>query len=36
VHDDGYFDEQVAARYDQSSADMFDAGVVDPAVYFLR
>jgi SAM-dependent methyltransferase len=36
VHDDGYFDEHVAARYDQSSADMFDARVVDPAVDFLR
>ena len=36
MHDDGYFDEHVAARYDQSSADMFDARVVDPAVDFLR
>src|ERR1700682_922816 len=36
VHDDGYFDEHVAARYDQSSADMFDVRVVDPAVEFLR
>ena len=36
MHDDGYFDEHVAARYDQSSADMFDAGVVDPAVDLLR
>ncbi|MDQ6673057.1 MAG: class I SAM-dependent methyltransferase [Chloroflexota bacterium] len=36
MHDDGYFDEHVAARYDQSSADMFDVRVVDPAVEFLR
>jgi SAM-dependent methyltransferase len=35
VHDDGYFDERVAARYDESSAEMFDADVVDPAVDFL-
>jgi SAM-dependent methyltransferase len=33
VHrDDGYFDERVAARYDESSAEMFDPAVVDPAV----
>ena len=32
---DGYFDERVAARYDESSADMFDAAVVDPVVDFL-
>lgn len=35
MHDDGYFDERVAARYDESSAEMFDAGVVDPCVDFL-
>jgi SAM-dependent methyltransferase len=35
VHDDGYFDERVAARYDDSSADMFDPAVVDPVVDFL-
>jgi SAM-dependent methyltransferase len=36
VHrDDGYFDERVAARYDESSAEMFDPAVVDPAVDFL-
>jgi len=29
---DGYFDEQVAARYDESVPEMFDPGVVDPAV----
>ncbi len=33
--DDGYFDEAVAARYDESSADMFDPAVVDPAVDLL-
>jgi hypothetical protein len=32
VHDDGYFDERVAARYDESSAEMFDPAVVDPVV----
>src|SRR5215204_3057106 len=35
VHDDGHFDEPVAARYDESSTDMFDAAVVDPVVDFL-
>jgi SAM-dependent methyltransferase len=35
VSDDGFFDEQVAARYDESDADMFDPAVVDPAVDFL-
>jgi SAM-dependent methyltransferase len=33
--DDGYFDERVAARYDESSAEMFEPAVVDPAVDFL-
>ncbi len=33
--DDGYFGEPIAARYDQSAADMFDPAVVDPAVEFL-
>ena len=33
--DDGYFDERVAARYDESAADMFDPAVVDPAVELL-
>jgi len=33
--DDGYFDEAVAARYDESSAEMFDPAVVDPAVDLL-
>jgi SAM-dependent methyltransferase len=35
VHDDGHFDERVAARYDESSAEMFDPAVVDPVVDFL-
>jgi len=35
VHDDGYFDERIAARYDESSADMFDPEVVEPAVGLL-
>src|SRR5215470_14811938 len=33
--DDGYFGEPVAARYDESAADMFDPAIVDPAVDFL-
>src|SRR5918992_4978994 len=33
--EDGYFDEGVAARYDESSADMFDPAVVEPVVDFL-
>jgi SAM-dependent methyltransferase len=35
VHDDGYFDERVAARYDASAEVMFDAGAVDPVVDVL-
>ena len=35
MHDDGYFDERVASRYDESSAEMFDPGVIDPAVDLL-
>jgi SAM-dependent methyltransferase len=30
-----YFDERIAAGYDDASADMFDPAVVDPAVSFL-
>jgi SAM-dependent methyltransferase len=30
-----YFGQRVAERYDESSADMFDPAVVDPAVDFL-
>jgi SAM-dependent methyltransferase len=33
--DDGYFDERVAAGYDESAADMFDPAVVNPVVDFL-
>jgi SAM-dependent methyltransferase len=32
---DGYFDERVAERYDESAADMFDPAVVEPVVDFL-
>ena len=35
MHDDGFFDERVAARYDESSAEAFDAAEVDPAVDLL-
>jgi hypothetical protein len=33
--DDGYFDERIAARYDESCAEMFDAAAVDPVVDLL-
>src|SRR5918992_1057821 len=33
--EDGYFDERVAARYDETSADMFDPAVVEPVADFL-
>ena len=35
MRDDGYFDERVAARYDESAAGMFDAEAVDPVVDLL-
>lgn len=35
VHDDGYFEERVAARYDDDSAEMFDPEVLEPAIDFL-
>jgi SAM-dependent methyltransferase len=35
VRDDGYFDQRVAATYDESSAEMFDPAVVEPTVDFL-
>ena len=35
MHDDGYFDEPVAERYDESSDEMFDSAAVDPVVDFL-
>jgi SAM-dependent methyltransferase len=34
-HEDGYFGERAAARYDESSADMFQPGVVDAVVDVL-
>ena len=34
-HDDGYFGEDVAARYDQTEGEMFAAGVVSATVDFL-
>jgi SAM-dependent methyltransferase len=33
--DDGYFGEEVAATYDEATADMFDESVVGPAVGLL-
>lgn len=33
--DDGYFDASVAARYDETSAEMFDPAIVEPTVDFL-
>jgi SAM-dependent methyltransferase len=33
--DDGYFDERVAARYDESEEEMFDSAVIQPTVDFL-
>jgi SAM-dependent methyltransferase len=35
MHEGGYFDESVAATYDEDTADMFDPVVLDPAVDFL-
>jgi SAM-dependent methyltransferase len=32
---DGYFDERIAATYDESSAEMFEPAAVDPIVDFL-
>jgi SAM-dependent methyltransferase len=34
-YEDGYFDERVAATYDESSAEVFDPAVVEPTVDFL-
>jgi SAM-dependent methyltransferase len=33
--ENGYFDERVAERYDESSAEMFDPSVVEPVIDFL-
>jgi SAM-dependent methyltransferase len=35
VSDDGYFDEPVARRYDESSAEVFAPEIVEPTVAFL-
>jgi SAM-dependent methyltransferase len=35
VDEDGYFGERAAARYDESTAEMSGAGVVEPAVDLL-
>ena len=35
MDEDGYFDARVAARYDESSAAMFDPAVIGPVVDFL-
>jgi SAM-dependent methyltransferase len=35
VDEDGFFGERIAARYDESSAEMFDPAVVTPVVDFL-
>jgi SAM-dependent methyltransferase len=36
VHDDGYFDERVAARYDDDdAATLFDPAVLEPIIDFL-
>lgn len=35
MNKDGYFNEPVAARYDEISAEMFDHGVVNPVVEFV-
>src|SRR4051794_13523984 len=35
VHDDGYFDERVAARYDASSAEAFEPSVLEPMTDLL-
>ncbi len=32
---DGYFDERIAAKYDESSAEMFDPASIDPVVDLL-
>jgi SAM-dependent methyltransferase len=35
VHDDGYFDEQIAAKYDESDDEEFDPEIIDQTVDFL-
>jgi SAM-dependent methyltransferase len=35
MHDDGYFDDHVAATYDASEGEMFDADAIEPVVDLL-
>ena len=35
MHDDGYFDERVAARYDADASALFDPVVLEPTIDFL-
>jgi len=35
MHDDGYFDERVAAGYDDDVTDLFDPAVLEPVIEFL-
>ena len=35
MHDDGYFDERVAAKYDDDVSDLFDPEVLEPVIDFL-
>ncbi len=35
MHDDGYFDERVAAKYDDDSAELFEPEALDPVIDFL-
>jgi len=35
VHDDGFFDEDIATDYDRRSPEMFDEAILGPAVDFL-
>jgi len=32
---DGYFDERIAAQYDENESELFDPAVVNPTVDFL-
>ena len=35
MHDDGYFDERVAAKYDDDVSELFDPEVLEPVIDFL-
>ena len=35
MHDDGYFDERVAAKYDEDVSELFDPEVLEPIIDFL-